>query len=239
MGGSGAGGQGQIHLHPGVLQPTGHRYRDVVHPGNVAQGAEGRDLLPQAHQLIDVLLAVSLQKAAVLRRAVAALVDLRRQQLQIHQGIKGQSLPLLIQHDLQHRQIKPGPVLILLLVGGKATLREEDVPDIPVAKRQPSVGRSRGQLGQNGGAQIQNLTALQPTADGQQGQQLLRPARRPQQLNGGPSGRGIGELLRRQGLRHLQRNLSHPFFLHGFLPSLTGGHPPGSAFSQCSTKWKK
>ena len=46
VGGGGAGNEGQIDVHPGLLQSPGHRHGDVVDPGNVAQRLEGGDLQP-------------------------------------------------------------------------------------------------------------------------------------------------------------------------------------------------
>ena len=82
---------------------------------------------------------------------------------------------------------------VLLPVRGKVPLRVEDAADIAVTEGQPAVLRGRGQLGQDGGAQLQHLAALQPPPDGKQLGQLLRPARGAQQLQRRPLVRSKGQ----------------------------------------------
>ena len=187
------GDQGQVHIHPCLLEPTGRRHGDVVDPGDVSQGAEGGNLLPQAHQLIDVLPAEAGQKPLILPGAVAGRILLRRQKVKVRQRIEGQCPALLIQQHLEDREIKAGSTGVLLPVRGKVPLRVEDAADIAVTEGQPAVLRGRGQLGQDGGAQLQHLAALQPPPDGKQLGQLLRPARGAQQLQRRPLVRSKGQ----------------------------------------------
>ena len=188
-----SGDQGQVHIHPRLLEPPGRRHGDIVDPGDVAQGAEGGDLLPQTHQFIDVLPTEAGQKPLILPGAVTGGVLLRRQKAEVRQGIEGQCPALLVQQHLEDRKIKAGSIGILLPVRGKAPLRVENTADIAVTEGQPAVLRHRGQLGQDGGAQLQHLAALQPPPDGKQLGQLLRPARGAQQLQRRPLVRSKGQ----------------------------------------------
>ena len=77
------GDQGQVHIHSRLPEAPGRRHGDVVDPGDVAQGAEGGDLLPQAHQLIDVLPAEAGQKPLILPGTVTGRVLLRRQKAEV------------------------------------------------------------------------------------------------------------------------------------------------------------
>ena len=110
VGGGRPGHQGQVQLTSRLLQPLGPHHGDVVDPGDVVQGAEGGDLQPQAHHLIDVLLPPGGQEAAVFPAQDAGVGHLRGQELKVHQGIEGQDLPLPVQEDLEHGQAEQGPV---------------------------------------------------------------------------------------------------------------------------------
>ena len=197
VGGGGPGDEGQVDVHPGGLESPGGGHGDVVDPGDVAQRAEGGDLLAQAHELVDILGAEVAEEALILPAAVAALVLLGGEELEVHQGVEGHDRPLLIQKHLEDGEIKPGAVLILRGVGGKIPLRVQNRAHIPVAEGQPALLGHRGELGQDGGAHLQHLPALQTAADGQQLGELLRPAGGAQQLQGGLFVLGEGELLLR------------------------------------------
>ena len=209
------GDQSQVHLHPGLPEAPGRRHGDVVDPGDVSQGAEGGNLLPQAQQLIDMLPAKAGQKPLILPGAVAGGVLLRRQKVKVHQGIKGQCPALLVQQHLEDCEIKAGSAGVLLPVRRKVSRRVEGTADIAVTEGEPAVLRRRGQLGQDWGAQLQHLAALHPPPDRQQLGQLLRPARCAQQLQRRPAVRGKGQPLLRQGLRHLGRDGLDLFLIHG------------------------
>ena len=123
VGSGGPGDEGQVDVHPGGLEPPGGGHGDVVDPGDVAQGPEGGDLLAQAHELVDILGAEVAEEALILPAAVAALVLLGGEELEVHQGVEGHDRPLLVQEHLEDGEVEPGPVLVLRRVGGKVPLR--------------------------------------------------------------------------------------------------------------------
>ena len=214
MGGGGAGDEGQVDVHPRLLQTPGRRHGDVVDAGNVLEGAEGGDLQPQAHELIDVLLPEALQKLGVLPAAVTGGILLGGEKLEVHEGIEGDHLPLVVQQYLEHRQIKLGAVHMLLGVGGEIPLGVETGSDIPVAEGQPPVLGHGGELGQDGGAYLEDLVALQPSPQGEQLVQFLGPAGGLQQGQGGAAVGGVGQLPLHQGVGHLSGELTDQFFVH-------------------------
>ena len=98
--------QCQVHRHPSGGQPPGGGHGHIVHARNVAQGAEGGRLVAQAQQLIDVLLPPVLQKRPVFLRLGAAGKLLLAQKGKVIGRVKGQGLPLIVQHQPQHFQIE-------------------------------------------------------------------------------------------------------------------------------------
>ena len=50
-----AGHQGQVHGDPGLSQSPAHGHGDVMHPRNMLQRPERRDLQAQTHHLIHIL----------------------------------------------------------------------------------------------------------------------------------------------------------------------------------------
>ena len=144
VGGGGGGDQSQVHLHPRLRQPPGGGHGDVVDPGNVAQGLEGGELHPQAHQLVEELPPPGRQEPAVLPGFVADLVLLLGEELEVQHGIKGQGGPLLVQQDLKDGEVKLRPAAAAVRLGGEAVFRVHDVADILVGEGTPALLRRFG-----------------------------------------------------------------------------------------------
>ena len=223
VGGSRGGDEGQVHLHPRPGQSPGGGHGDVVDPGNVAQGAEGGHLVPQAQQLIDELLPPGGQKAAILPPGVAGGIFLLGQELKVHQGVEGQGRPLVVQQDLEHgeKDLRPGGI------GGghghKAPVGEHAGADIVIAEGQPALLRGGGEKVGQLAAQLQGLGAGEPLADGQQPLQGLGPARGLQQGKGGLSAGKPRRPPGGEGLGHVAVELSDHLFVHRGPPFLGRG----------------
>ena len=176
MGGGGSGDEGQVHIHPGLCQPPGGGHGDVVDPGDVAQGFEGGELHPQAHQLVEKLPPPRGQKAAVLPGLIAGLVLLLGEKLKVQHGVEGQDGALVVQQNLEDCQVELRPSAAPLRLGGKAALGEHEAADVLVGELPPALlGRNGTQRAQDRGAQLQNAGAAQPLPDGKQGGQPLVP----------------------------------------------------------------
>ena len=157
---------------------------------------KGGDLQPQTHHLIDVLLPPGGQEAAVLPAQHTGVGHLRGQELNVHQGIEGQDLPLPVQEQLEDGETEHSPVSELQGAGGEGLLGEHDVPaDIVIAEGGPALlGGVQPHGLQGAGAGLQHLGAGQPLPDGQQGGQPLGPAGGLGQGRGHPAA-GEGEPL--------------------------------------------
>ena len=163
---------------------------------------------------MDVLLPVALQKLGILPAAVTGGILLGGEELKVHEGVKGEHLPLVVQQNLEDSQIEPGALHMFLGVGGEVALGVQTGADIPVAEGQPAVLRHRGEFGQDGGAHLEHLITLQAGADGKQLVQLLGPAGGLQQGQSGTAVWGAGQLLFCQGVGHLTGELADQFFMH-------------------------
>ena len=159
-----------------------------------------------------------MEKALILPAAVAPLVLLGGEELEVCQGVKGHHRPLLVQEHLENGEVEPGPVLILRRVRGKLPLRIQNGAHIAVTEGQPAVLGHRGELGQDGGAHLQHLLTLQAAADGEQLGELLRPAGGAQQLQGSFPVFHKGQLLLCQGIGHQSGYGTDLLFMHGSLP---------------------
>ena len=134
--------QGEVYKTPALGEGPGCPHGNMVDPCDVLQRPVGGHLLPQAHQLVEILRLPAIQKAAVILGEVAAGELLFRAEGEIQPRIKGQAA-LLPQQDLQHlqeAQAAPQDGQRLRF----RSLREEDAHSTLVGPAEPALLRLRG-----------------------------------------------------------------------------------------------
>ena len=138
---------------------------DVVDPGDVSQGAEGRDLPAQAEHLVDVLLTEPAAEPTVFLRGGTVEQLLLRTKIEVQPEVEGHSGPLRVQQDLEKLEKAQGTVP---LGGGVLPVRRREQQGAGglVAVGQPPLRRLRSHLVQQGTEDLQRAGAGDAAADG-------------------------------------------------------------------------
>ena len=180
--------EGEVHETPALGEGPGRPHGNMVDARNVLQGPVGGDLLPQAQQLVDILLLPAGQEAAVLLPKEAAGELVLGAEGEVQPGVEGQAA-LLPQEDLQD----PQEAEAALADGQGELLRPlgvEDAHGLVVGGGEPALLRLRAEGVQQGAAEVPDLGAGEAADGGEPGLQLLGP------VHGGKPGQGLllGEL---------------------------------------------
>ena len=197
----------------------------MVDPGDVAQGAEGGELGPQAEQFVEELLPPGPHQPAVLPAGVAVGGLFGGEEMEVGEGVKGQGAPFVVQQYLQDGEAEQGAGGVTAGIGDQPALGEHPVAGEAVAEGAPALlGGMGADLVGHGSAQVQHPGAGEPFPDGEEGGQPLQPAGVLQQGQNGPAVGETGQLVGGEGVCDLVIDLSNQFIVHKDPPF----GPPGA-----------